>query len=604
MAALLKGVIRILLTALYRVRLRGIEHYHAAGPRALIVANHTSYLDAVLLVAFLPDRLTFAVNSHVARRWWVRLGLRFVDFFPLDPANPYSLRGLIRHLRAERRAVIFPEGRITVTGALMKIYHGSGLVADRTNATLLPVRIEGAQYTPFSRQGARSRWLPRITLTFLPPRPLSLPNEARGRERRLLAGRQLADLMAEMMFITSPWRRPLFAALLEAGRVHGGAREIAEDIDRAPVTYRALIARSLILGRALARASAPGERVGLMLPGALATVYALFGLAAHGRVAVLFDPGAASADELRAACRRAAIRTCYTSRRYVRAAHLEALVESLATIVQVRYLEDVRDRLTPFHWLAGYAHGALASLTGDAGRGVASPDSPAVVLFIPAPDGTLGETTFTHASLLAGCRQLAARIPLGTQQSLLSVLPPADPLGLVTGMLLPLVSGARVFLYPAPHHYRIVPEMAYGTNTTMLFATDELLARYAEHAHPYDFQSLRYVFADARYLRETTRRTWAEKFGLRLFEIYGRAGIAPALAVNSPVDYRSGTVGRLMPGLEKRLEPEAGQHNCGRLSVRGPGLSPSGAAPDGWSETGDIVAIDREGYVQLMGRQV
>lgn len=603
MAAMLKGMIRILLTVLYRVRLEGIEHYRAAGPRALIVANHTSYLDAVLLAAFLPDRLTFAVNTHVARRWWVRLGLRFVDFFPLDPTNPYSLRGLIRHLRADRRAVIFPEGRISVTGALMKIYLGPGLVADRTQAILLPVRIEGAQYTPFSRLAARARWFPRITLTFLPPRPLLLPDGVRGRERRQLAGRQLADLMTGMMFITSRWRRTLFAALREAGRVHGGSREIAEDIDHVPVTYRAVIARSLILGRVLARASAPDERVGLLLPGALATVYALFGLTAHGRVAALLDPGSAGADELRAACRRAAVRTLYTSRRYVQAAHLEVLVEALAGAVQVRYLEDVRDRLTPFDWLAGYARSALACLTGDVRGGVASPDSPAVVIFNPAPDGTLGEVTFTHASLLAGCRQLAARIPLGTQESLLSVLPPADPLGLVTGMLLPLVSGVRVFLYPAPLHYRIVPEMAYGINTTTLFATDELLARYAEHAHPYDFQSLRYVFADARGLRETTRRIWAEKFGLRLFEIYGQATIAPALAVNSPVDYRAGTVGRLMPGLEHRLEPEAGQHNSGWLSVRGPGLSPSGAAPDGWCETGDLVAIDREGYVRLMGRQ-
>jgi acyl-[acyl-carrier-protein]-phospholipid O-acyltransferase/long-chain-fatty-acid--[acyl-carrier-protein] ligase len=170
-------------------------------------------------------------------------------------------------------------------------------------------------------------------------------------------------------------------------------------------------------------------------------------------------------------------------------------------------------------------------------------------------------------------------------------------------MLLPLVSGVKVFHYPAPHHSRIVPEMAYGNNTTIVFATDELLTRYAEHAHPYDFQSLRYVFVDARDLRETTRRAWAEKFGLRLFEVYGQVGIAPALAVNSPVDYRAGTVGRLMPGLEMRLEPVTGQEHMGRLFVRGPGLSPPGAALDGWCDTGDLVAIDREGYVRLLDLQ-
>jgi acyl-[acyl-carrier-protein]-phospholipid O-acyltransferase/long-chain-fatty-acid--[acyl-carrier-protein] ligase len=601
MAALLKWMIRFLLTALYRVRLDGIEHYRAAGPRALIVANHTSFLDAVLLVVFLPDRLTFAVNTHMARRWWVQAGLRFVDFFPLDPTNPYSLRGLIRHLRTERRAVIFPEGRITVTGSLMKIYHGPGLVADRTGAILLPVRIEGAQRTPFSRLREGSRWFPRITLTLLPPRRLSLPDGAHGRERRRFAGRQLADLMTEMMFVTSRWRCTLFEALLDAARVHGASREIVEDIDRVPDTYRALIARSLILGRALARETAPGERIGLLLPGALATVYALFGLTARGRLPVMLDAGHGG-EVLRSACGRSAIRVVYTARRYVRAARLEALVESLGATAQVRYLEDVRDRLKPLDWLSGYARGALARLLGIATR-EAAPDSPAVVLLTPTPDGALHETTYTHANLLAGCRQLAARIPLGTNESLLGVLTPADPLGLLTGTLLPLVTGMRVFLYPAPRHYRVIPEMAYGMNATVLFASDDLLARYAEYAHPYDFQSLRYVFADARGLREATRRAWAEKFGLRLFEVYGRSGIAAAIAVNSPVDYRAGTVGRLMPGLEKRLVATPGRDDSGRLSVRGPALSPSGAGLDGWSDTGDLVAIDREGYVRLAGHQ-
>jgi acyl-[acyl-carrier-protein]-phospholipid O-acyltransferase/long-chain-fatty-acid--[acyl-carrier-protein] ligase len=176
-------------------------------------------------------------------------------------------------------------------------------------------------------------------------------------------------------------------------------------------------------------------------------------------------------------------------------------------------------------------------------------------------------------------------------------------LGLLTGILLPLVSGARVFFYPAARHYRMVPELAYGLNATMLFATDVLLERYARHAHPYDFQSLRYVFAEARGLRESTRHAWAEKYGLRLFEVYGQGSVAPVLAVNSPVDYRAGTVGRLMPGLEKRLTLPVGEDRHGQLSVRGPCLSTAAIGHEGWSDTGDLVAIDTEGYLRLMARQ-
>ena len=171
---MLKAALRSLLAILYRVEMTGLEHYRAAGQRVLIVANHTSFLDAALLVAFFPDKLTFAINSYIATRWWVRPFLLLVDAFPMDPTSPYATRALIRHLQGERKAVIFPEGRITVTGALMKIYDGTGMVADKSGALVLPVRIDGAQYTPFSRLRGRVRlrWFPKIRITVLPPRRL------------------------------------------------------------------------------------------------------------------------------------------------------------------------------------------------------------------------------------------------------------------------------------------------------------------------------------------------------------------------------------------------------------------------------------------------
>lgn len=603
MSSVIKWIVRSMLAVLYRVRIEGAEHYRAAGANTLIVANHTSFLDGVLLTVFLPDRFTFAVNTHIARQAWAKLGLRFVDFFPLDPANPFSLRGLIRHLRAGRRAVIFPEGRITVTGTLMKIYHGPALVADRAGAMLLPVRIEGAQHTRFTRLRTRPRWFPRITLTFLPPRRLSLPAGSVGRARRQLAGRQLAELMGEMIFVTSRWRRTLMSALVEARRAHGAGREIAEDIDRLPATYRDLVTRSSVLGRSLARVTAPGERVGLLLPNVLATLYALFGLSATGRLPAMLD-SALGGEALGDACARAGIRVVYSARRYVAAMRLEPLVAALARRTEVRYLEEVRDALTTFDWLAGYARGAWTSwIASREPRQEA--DAPAALFFVLATNGNLEECSYSHAQLLAGCHQLTARCPFGRQEALLAVLPPSDPLGFLTGLLLPLVSGMRVFLYPAPRQYQAIPEAAYGLNMTVLFARDEQLARYAERAHPYDFHSMRYVFADTRGLRDSTRQAWAAKFGLRLFEVYGVPDTAPLLAVNTPVDYRPGSVGRLLPGNEYRLDPDPGAPGRQRLWVRGPGVRPGPPRPDrppadpGWRDTGAHATIDEGGFVRL-----
>src|SRR5689334_25089754 len=106
MVALGRWLLRNVLRLAYAVRVTGLEHYEQAGPRVLIVANHTSFLDAALLAAFLPGRLTFAINTEIAKRWWMKPLLKIVDAFPLNPTNPYSLKSLIRYIEQDKRAAI------------------------------------------------------------------------------------------------------------------------------------------------------------------------------------------------------------------------------------------------------------------------------------------------------------------------------------------------------------------------------------------------------------------------------------------------------------------------------------------------------------------
>jgi acyl-[acyl-carrier-protein]-phospholipid O-acyltransferase/long-chain-fatty-acid--[acyl-carrier-protein] ligase len=184
--------------------------------------------------------------------------------------------------------------------------------------------------------------------------------------------------------------------------------------------------------------------------------------------------------------------------------------------------------------------------------------------------------------------------------------------GLTCGTLLPVLSGLRTFLYPSPLHYRIVPELAYDTNATIMFGTDTFLSGYARYAHPYDFYCMRYVFAGAEKVKDETRRIWSERFGLRVFEGYGATETAPALTMNTPMHNRPGAVGRLLPGIEHRIEPIAGIEEGGKLVVSGPNImagylrieKPGVLEPlqDGWYDTGDIVTIDEDGYVHIQGR--
>jgi acyl-[acyl-carrier-protein]-phospholipid O-acyltransferase/long-chain-fatty-acid--[acyl-carrier-protein] ligase len=609
---LVKTLLGAVLRLAYRVEVRGLENYKAAGDRALVVPNHTSFLDAAILGAFLPGRPLFAVNTFIAKRFWVRPFLRLVHAFPVDPTNPLAMKGLVRAVAASNKCVIFPEGRITVTGALMKIYEGPGLVANRADAPLVPVRIDGAQYTPFSRLRGkvRLRWFPRITVTILPPRRIDVDAALKGRARRRAIGRRLYDVMTDLVFETCERRQTLFEALCDARTIHGGKAAVIEDIERRPITYRRLITGSFALGSALRRHSAPQERVGVMLPNATAAAVTFFALQAEGRVPALlnFTTGLSA---LRAACQAAEIRTVVTSRRFVELARLTELVAALGQQVRFLYLEDVRRDLTVVDKIRGFTAN-LAPRAAHRRRARANPDSAAVVLFTSGSEGMPKGVVLSHANILANRHQLGAVVDFNPTDIVFNALPLFHSFGLTGGLLLPVLAGVRTFLYPSPLHYRIVPELVYETNATIMFGTDTFLSGYAKSANAYDFYSVRYVFAGAERVKDETRRVWAEKFGLRILEGYGATETAPVIATNTPMHFKAGTVGRFLPGIAHRLEKMQGVEHGGRLVVSGPNVmlgylraeAPGviEAPQDGWYDTGDVVEIDDEDFVRIVGR--
>jgi len=607
----LKRLLRLVLRLLYRVELHGAEHVPAAGQPAVVVVNHVSFLDAALLAAFLPGRPTFAVHTRIAAAWWMRPLLPLFDAFPVDPTNPLAVKAMVRAVREGRTLVIFPEGRITVTGALMKVFDGPGMVADKAGAPIVPVRIDGAQFTPFSRLRGkvRLRLFPRITLSVLPPRRFAVAEGLSARERRAAAGRQLYDVMSDLMFKTSATRRSLWQALLAAGRDGGWRAAAVEDIKRVPLSYRRLVTGALALGEPLTRGTRPGEAVGLLLPNVSGVVAAFFGLQARGRVPAMLNYTAGVAN-LRAAVAAAEVRVVVTSRAFVAQAKLDAVVEALGEDHRILWLEDVAQSLGR----GARLRAALAARFRPAGSAV-DPDAPAAILFTSGSEGLPKGVALSHRNLLANCRQLAARIDFNPTDIVLNALPVFHSFGLTGGTLLPILSGIRTLLYPSPLHYRIVPALAYDADATILFGTDTFLAGYARMAAPYDFYSVRYVFAGAEKVRDATRATWNERFGLRILEGYGATEAGPVIAVNTPMHYRAGTVGRLLPGIEPRLDPVPGiegEGRVGRLVIRGPNVmagyykadAPGRLQPPdgGWHDTGDIVAIDEQGFVTIRGR--
>jgi len=610
-----KALLRGLLKLIYRVEINGIEHLQQMSKRSLVVSNHTSFIDAVLLYAFLPVPTTFAINTYVANSWIGKLASQVCELFPMNPANPLSIRSLIHRVQKGGCVVIFPEGRITVTGSLMKVYPGPGLVADKSKATVLPVCIEGAQFTPFSRlRGTmKLRWFPKITLNVQAPRSLYIDPELRGRQRRTQAGRLLSDLMSEMIFESSKQDQTLIEKLLEARKIHGGKHLVVEDINRVPLSYNSLITKSLVLGKELAKLTNEKETVGVLLPGTIAAAATFWGLQITGRTPAMLN-FTAGTQGLISACETAVLKRVITSRAFIEQANLTETVHTLSTKVELIYLEDIAKKINLLSKLSGLFISRFDSLIHLYSK--RRNHEQAVILFTSGSEGTPKGVVLSHQNLLSNIQQLQSRIDFKSNDIALNALPLFHSFGLTAGMIMPLTSGVKVFFYPSPLHYRVVPEIAYDINATIMFGTNTFLKGYARFADAYDFYSLRYVFAGAEKLQNEVRDIWQNKFGVRIFEGYGATEASPVLAGNNPMDNRPGTVGRLMPGIEYRLLSIPGLDKGQRLQVRGPNImqgyllhdNPGTLIPpktelgEGWYDTGDIVTIDSEGFVSICGR--
>ena len=597
----------ILYRAVFRMEVRGYENVAKAGSNAIFALNHVSFLDAGLALSLTDCNPVFAIDHSMAQRWWVKPWLRLANALPLDPTKPMATRTLINAVKSGHSLVIFPEGRITVTGSLMKVYDGAGLIADKSEAFILPIRIDGLHATPFTRLSShqvRRRWFPKVIVTILPPVKLNLQQGLTGKKRRIAAGAALYTVMSDLIYQTTPTNRTLIEAVIASAREQGSSQIALEDPLTGEFSYKKLLIAAAILGKKIMPYAEEGKGLGVLLPNSNVTASVILATVTAGRVPAMLNFSAGPRN-IKSACQMAKIDTVLTSRKFVTEARLDSVIPAICEVAQVVYLEDIKDQISKWDKLAGLFDWKRPLVHRSA-------DDPAVILFTSGSEGIPKGVVLSHRNILTNTAQAAARIDFGRNDIAFNVLPLFHSFGLTVGLILPLVSGLRTYLYPTPLHYRIIPVLVYNTNATLLFGTDTFLAGYAKNANSYDFRSLRYVLAGAERVKDATRLLWMERFGLRILEGYGVTETAPALAFNTPMFNKFGTVGRMLPGIETRLEPVPGIEDGVRLFVKGANVmlgylraeNPGVLEPliEGWHDTGDIVAIDAEGYVSIRGR--
>jgi acyl-[acyl-carrier-protein]-phospholipid O-acyltransferase / long-chain-fatty-acid--[acyl-carrier-protein] ligase len=400
-------------------------------------------------------------------------------------------------------------------------------------------------------------------------------------------------------------------ALLEARRKAGGKAEALEDPEKTALSYDRLVIGAIVLGKKLAAGLSPKERVAVLLPNVNGAVVTMIGLMARGFVPVILN-FTAGLRNLASACETAQVRTIVTSRRFIDQAKLDDLLAGLAVGRRVVYLEDVRRSVSGLDKVTGAIAARFASFTF--GKAGVKPDDPAVVLFTSGSEGAPKGVVLSHRNIVANVRQIEvfAGSFIETQKHIIfNPLPIFHSFGLTAGLMLGLLSGRKVVLYPSPLHFKQVPKLIRDTKSTFLVATDTFFMGYARAADPGDLDSLSILVGGAEKVKEETRRTYAA-FGATILEGYGATECSPVVSCNLPENNKPGSVGALLPLIEHKLEPVEGIAEGGRLMLRGPNVMlgymlhdrPGLIQPpkDGWHDTGDIVEFDEQGRITIKGR--
>ncbi|MGA9659054.1 MAG: AMP-binding protein [Asticcacaulis sp.] len=409
-------------------------------------------------------------------------------------------------------------------------------------------------------------------------------------------------------FKASDTTTSLFDALIEAQSKFGARKIIIEDQERKPLSYGMFMTGVFALSRLLKRHLSDENRIGMMLPTATGAAVSFFALHALGKTPVMINFTAGQAN-IRAAIQTAQVTTVLTSRRFIETAKLEDLIEAMHGWVRIIYLDDIRKEISTTDKLWALAASKMPRLFAKKARA----SDIGVILFTSGSFGNPRGVALSQSNLVSNVRQIEAHIELKPDWVAFNPMPVFHSLGLTGGIILPLLAGLRSFQYPSPLHVKQIPDLLRDTQASLLFSTDTFLNQYARSAEADDFKSLQFIVCGAEKVRDETHAIFNTQFGgVPIIEGYGVTECSPVVAVNYPDNNHYGTVGPLLPGMQYRLEPVEGIAEGGRLFLKGPNVmvgyidptTPDVIDPpvDGWHDTGDIVKIDEDGFVHILGR--
>lgn len=594
------------LKLLFRIDDKGRPDASASGPIVYVV-SHQAALDAALMSALLPASTLHILDPRSAGHWLVRLMRPLARSTVFAPDQILANRRIFSQLVMGAQIAVYMPHAVELDVRSFRLYRAVARMAAAANAKIVTIHVGGARFLHSSFHAADEMprsFLPKLKVAARPAETVAALMEKAGPSASTQAN-ALFDRIAEAKLMANDLEAGLFKAMAAAAKRYGANNIGLEDMVTGSLTRKRMLIGARVLGRRFAAMTRPGEAVGLLLPNANGAVVAFFGLQSGGRVAAMLNYTAGPAN-IASAIRTAEIKTVISSKAFIEKAELGDLVAAITGAgAAIVWLEDVRESISGLEKI-------LALLLWSRPLHPVRADDAAVILFTSGSEGTPKGVVLSHRNLHANACQAEARVSISVKDTLFNVLPVFHSFGLTGGTILPLLFGVKLFLYPSPLHYKIIPQVAAKVRPTIMFGTDTFLAGYARAAKDDDFSSVRFVVAGAEAVRADTRKTYRERFDTLILEGFGMTEVSPVVSVNTATHGRDGTVGRMLPMISARLEPVDGIETGGRLWLSGPNvmlgymladrpgiLQPLG---DGWHDSGDIVSFDGDGYMTIRGR--
>ena len=611
---------------IYRVKVLGRDNF-PEKTGALLVCNHMSFVDALLLIASTDRPIRFLMYKAIYDKPLLNPFARAMKAIPIS--SEQRPRDMIRSLRTASEALrqdeivcIFAEGQITRTGQLLPFRRGLERIMKSVDVPIIPVNLDGVWGSIFSFERGRFLWkMPRripypVTVSFGAPMPPS--------STAIAVRRAVQELQANAFQLRKRRMRTLDRSFVRTAR-RFPLRFMMADGKTPKVTFGSALTKTIYIARRLRSQIGDKEMIGLLLPPSVGGALTNYALLMLGRIAVNLNY-TASSEAIASCAQQCNVDVVITSKAFVerfpkleipgRTLFLEDALES------PRFSEKLLAMILAFAFPQGLLRTAIGARPGTSKRSV---DDLATVIFSSGSTGDPKGVMLSHFNLTSNIQQVSQVFMLGGGDKILGILPFFHSFGFMAALWMPAVNGVGVVYHPNPLDTRVIGELVEKYRVTFLIATPTFLQAYMRRCTPESFGSLQYVLVGAEKLPERVALAFEDTFGIRPLEGYGCTECSPVVTVNGrdfrapgfrQVGGRRGKIGHPLPGVSVRVvdidtgEPVA-PGTPGMLLVKGPNVmmgylgKPEKTAEvlhDGWYTTGDVALMEEDGFLTITDR--